>query len=97
MLVYVDDILLAGSDTLACQEFKDYLNNCFRIKDLGSVKYLWSLRWLGDLRDYFLCLRKYTLEIVDECDLLGSKPIASPVEENHKFALADGALLDDAT
>jgi len=41
--VYVDDIILVGNDALACQTFKDYLNNCFRIKDFGPVKY-WALR-----------------------------------------------------
>ena len=45
----------------------------------------------------FLCQRKYVLEIVDECGLLGAKPAEFPIEENHKLALADGRLLQDAT
>ena len=39
LLVYVDDIILAGSHSKACADFKCYLNNCFRIKDLGPLKY----------------------------------------------------------
>ena len=35
--------------------------------------------------------------IVDECGLLGSQPIASPIEENHKLALASGKSYDDPT
>ena len=37
------------------------------------------------------------MEIIDECGLLGAKPAAFPIEENHKLALADGALLHDAS
>ena len=44
----------------------------------------------------FLSQRKYALEIVDECGLLGAKPSDFPLEENHKLALATGPLLDDA-
>jgi len=39
LLVYVDDIILAGNNSHACTKFKAYLNDCFRIKDLGSLKY----------------------------------------------------------
>jgi len=39
LLVYVDDIVLAGNDTHACRAFKNYLNTCFSIKDLGPLKY----------------------------------------------------------
>ena len=43
----------------------------------------------------FLCQRKYALEIIDECGLLGAKPVEFPMEQNHKLALAKGTLLDD--
>ena len=45
----------------------------------------------------FLCQRKYALEIIDECGLLGAKPVDFPVEENHNLSLAMGRSLNDAT
>ena len=44
-----------------------------------------------------MCQRKYALEIIHECGLLGTKPTEFPIEENHKLALALGRLLNDAT
>lgn len=45
----------------------------------------------------FLCQRKYALDIIDECGLLGARPVEFPIEENHKLALATGRVLTDAT
>jgi len=44
LLVYVDDIILAGNDPHACTAFREYLNDFFVIKDLGSLKYFWVLK-----------------------------------------------------
>lgn len=38
LLVYVDDIVLASNNAHASAMFKDYLNTCFSIKDLGPLK-----------------------------------------------------------
>ena len=95
VLVYVDDIILAGNDSHACTKFKAYLDACFSIKDLGSLKYFLGIEVAQGPKVLFLSQRKYALEIVDECDLLGSKPNDFPIEENHKLALAIGPILTD--
>lgn len=37
--VYVDDILVTGSNLAAIQHLKDFLHQSFNIKDLGRVHY----------------------------------------------------------
>nr|GEU33295.1 putative reverse transcriptase domain-containing protein [Tanacetum cinerariifolium] len=39
LIYYVDDVVIAGNDTFKMQATKDELNQCFRIKDLGTLKY----------------------------------------------------------
>jgi len=73
------------------------LNNCFQIKDLGPLKYFLGIEVARGPQGLFLCQRKYSLEIIEECGLLGTKPIKFPMETNHKLALASGPKLSDAT
>ena len=44
----------------------------------------------------FLCQRKYTLDIISEVGLLGSKPSGFPIEQNHHLAQATDSLLPNA-
>jgi len=97
LLVYVDDIILIGNDSKLCTDFNSYLDQCFHIKDLGSLKYFLGIKVARNAQGLFLCQRKYALEIIDECGLLGSKPVDSPTELNHKLALASGKPLSNPT
>jgi len=97
LLVHVDDIVLAGNDTSACSQFKEYLHACFSIKDLVSLIYFLGLEVAYRPKGLLLSQCKYALEIVDESGLLGAKLCAFPMEENHNLALATGPVLDDTT
>ena len=61
------------------------------------MKYFLGIEIPRGPKGLFLCQRKYALEIVEECGLLGGKPVASPIEENHKLALASGDFFNDPT
>ena len=96
LLVYVNDVILAGNDTKACTELKSYLHTCFSIKDLGPLQDFLGIEVAKGPQGLFLSQRKYTLDIINECGLLGAKPAEFPIEENHKLALTNGRLLKDA-
>ena len=95
VLVYVDDLVIAGNDHEAICKFKAYLHCCFHMKDLGKLKYFLGVEVARSPTGIFLCQRKYALDIIAEAGLLRGKPISTPIEENHRLALAHGALLPD--
>jgi len=41
--VYVDDVMIASNDVDAMNVFKQFLNNKFKLKDLGTLKYFIGL------------------------------------------------------
>ena len=97
LLIYVDDIVLASNDAHASKVFKACLNTCFIIIDLGPLKYFLGIEVTRMPKGMFLCQRKYALEVIDECGLLGPKPADFPIEGNHKLVLAVGRDVNDAT
>ncbi|XP_061373633.1 uncharacterized mitochondrial protein AtMg00810-like [Gastrolobium bilobum] len=95
LLVYVDDIILAGNNSHACLAVKEYLNQCFKIKDRGSLKYFLAIEIARSKKGIYLCQRKYALDILSDSGLSGCKPAISPIEQNHRLALDDGPVYEN--
>ncbi|GAA0148378.1 transmembrane signal receptor [Lithospermum erythrorhizon] len=91
----MDDLIVAGNDSSAMSAFKEYLGHCFHIRDLGVLKYFLGVEVACSSEELFLSQHKYTLDIISEAGLLGSKPAAFPMEQNHTLALARGAEVRD--
>ncbi|CAM9000675.1 unnamed protein product [Rhodiola kirilowii] len=95
VLVYVDDMIVAGNNTFELNSFKAYLSQCFKMKDLGALEYFLGLEVARNKEGFYICQRKYALDIILETGLLGAKPADFPMEQNHKLALAEGKDLKD--
>ncbi|PKI50616.1 hypothetical protein CRG98_029003 [Punica granatum] len=94
-LVYVDDILVVGNNQEQCTCFKQYLNQCFRIKDLGPVRYFLGIEVTIMESGLFLNQRKYVLEILKECGMLDARPSTFLMEQHHRLTADSGTPLDD--
>ncbi|GKD95074.1 ribonuclease H-like domain-containing protein, partial [Tanacetum coccineum] len=44
LLVYVDDIIVTGSNVHEIEKFKEFLKTMFMIKDLGKLKYFLGIK-----------------------------------------------------
>ncbi|KAK9178380.1 hypothetical protein WN943_027570 [Citrus x changshan-huyou] len=95
VLIYVDDLIIAGNNTTAISTFKAYLSCCFHMKDLGVLKYFLGIEISRGPTSMFLSQRKYTLDILAETGLLGAKPTRYPIDQNHRLALDDGPMYSD--
>ncbi|GJR24890.1 ribonuclease H-like domain-containing protein [Tanacetum coccineum] len=82
MLVYVDDIVITGSNLSEIEKFKLFLKSKFQIKDLVKLKYFLGIEVLNNKDGICLSQRKYCLEILHEYGLLAAKYIDTPLSEN---------------
>ncbi|XP_019228108.1 PREDICTED: uncharacterized protein LOC109209314 [Nicotiana attenuata] len=85
ILVYVDDLLVTGSDLTLIKQVRKRLQERFKMKDLGELKYFFGIDFSRSQEGIVMCQMKYALELVSELGLAGGKPAATPLEFNHKL------------
>ena len=96
LAVYVDDIILTGSNEAEVDATKVYLHQHFVTRDHSPPRYFLGLE-IAYRRDLMvLCQWKYALDLLEETCMLGCKPIASPMETNIDWWNKSIALLEDA-
>jgi len=86
LLVYVDDIIVTGSNLEEQQALKGNLAQNFEIKDLESLKYFLGIEVAYSKEGIFLSQRKYILDLLKETGLLGGKGVCTPVEPNARLS-----------
>jgi len=65
------------------------------MKQLGNLKYFLGIEVVRSKHGIFLCQRKYNIDLLSETGLLGSKPVDTPIEQNHKlFQCSNSANID---
>ena len=66
LLVYVDDIILTGNIITEIQGITVLLDQTFKIKDLGNLKFFLGLEIARTSKGIHLCQRKYAFDILSD-------------------------------
>nr|GMC53132.1 uncharacterized protein LOC109183966 [Ipomoea batatas] len=97
VLVYVDDILVASPDLQMIGDLKHFLDDAFKIKDLGELGYFLGIEAKLDDSGLNLCQRKYALDILTEAEFLECKPVNTPMVPGYHLQHGDGGPLTDTS
>lgn len=89
VLIYAYDLLINGNDAQLIQATKYSLQRNFQIKDLGELKYFLAIEFARNKDGIMMHQRKYTLEIISNLGLVGSRPQGTPLEPNVKLTSLD--------
>ena len=93
LLVYVDDIILTGNSITEIQDITMHLDQRFKIKDLGNLKFFLGLEIARSSAGIHLCQRKYALDILSDSGMLGCRPNTTPMDYSTKLQATIGISL----
>ena len=82
LIVYMDDIVITGSDSKGISSLKSFLHSQFHKKDLRTLKYFLGVEVMRSKRGILLSQRKYVLDLLSEIGKLGVKPCSTLVAPN---------------
>ncbi|KAG8488538.1 hypothetical protein CXB51_016289 [Gossypium anomalum] len=85
VLVYVDNIIITGSDSAVIASFVDQLNVEFALKDMGDLHYFLGIE------------KKYVRDLLARSSFSNAKPVHTPMISLPRLSKSDGDLLSDPT
>lgn len=80
VLIYVDDLIITGSNADSITALKKKLQGKFPVKDLGPLKYFLGIEVATSRKGLFLNQRKYTIDLLRDSNMLNSKPANTPFD-----------------
>ena len=95
MIVYVNDIVITGSDHDGIQKLKKHLFSHFQTKDLGKLKCFLGIKIARSNSGVVMSQRNYVLDILEETGMLDRKPVDTPMDPNVKLVPEQGEPLRD--
>ncbi|WKA12871.1 hypothetical protein VitviT2T_030219 [Vitis vinifera] len=88
--LYVDDLLVIGSNQCLMDKFKAEMEKVFEMTDLGDMSYFLRMEVHQNQHEIFICQQKYAKEILKKFKMEKCKPIATPMNQKEKFCKENG-------
>jgi hypothetical protein len=97
LVLYVDDLILTGSDSKLLKHVKTSLKKKFEMTDLGFLHYFLGLQVLQTSEGIFLSQYKYACDLLHLFHMDDCKPTPSPFQSRVKLAATCTSPEVDAT
>ena len=95
--IYVDDILVTGSNDDAVRQFKMQMREVFEMNDLGEMSYFLSMKIKQTSKGIFISQRKYAGEILKKFEIENNKFVSTPAVQREKLKKEDGSSPFDSS
>uniref|UniRef100_A0A1J3JSN7 Retrovirus-related Pol polyprotein from transposon TNT 1-94 n=1 Tax=Noccaea caerulescens TaxID=107243 RepID=A0A1J3JSN7_NOCCA len=96
VLVYVDDIIVTGSNKAAVEAVITNLAQRFSVKDMGVLSYFLGIEVIRTSKGLHLNQRKYILDLLAKMNMTDAKPVQTPMATSPKLTKS-GALHSNPT
>lgn len=82
VLVYIDDIILTGSNPQLIQQVIQDMHHTFALKDLGDLNYFLGIEVVKSATGLYLSQAKYIADILAKHDMVYSSLVSTPMSTN---------------
>ncbi|XP_072060351.1 uncharacterized protein [Arachis hypogaea] len=97
VIIYVDDLVLAGNCIKEITALKQHLHNLFKIKDIGELKFFLGFEFARSKRGIAMYQRKYCLDLLEEYGMLRSKSCSTPMDYTSHLSKESGDPMPNAS
>ncbi|KAH9667020.1 retrovirus-related pol polyprotein from transposon RE1 [Citrus sinensis] len=97
MLIYVDDIIITGSDSQGIEEVIKDLNTSFALKDLGNLNFFLGIQVQRSQNSLLLSQVKYIQDLLTKTEMTDCKGIETPFSTSEKLKKGVGNKFHDPT
>lgn len=99
ILIYVDDVILAGTDENDVQNVIKKLNNNFKMNNLGQIRYFLGMNIKQNITDKTTMINQtsYLKKVLKKFGLSNCKPSKTPMESNfhHEYLKRENSESDE--
>ncbi|XP_019435314.1 PREDICTED: uncharacterized protein LOC109341799 [Lupinus angustifolius] len=95
--LYVDDLVIIGSNEAEILKLKGELKSEFEMTNLGELAYFLGIEFLKTPRGIIMHQRKYITDVLERFQMMNCKPASVLVEGNQKPSEVEPEMLADAT
>lgn len=95
-LVYVDDLVIMGSDKKFVGSIIEKLGATFSLKDMGTLHFFLAIE-INTCAGLFLSQHKYIIDLLQTTNLIGAKDVSRPLSTSTPIHLIDGTAVVDST
>ncbi|KAG8484776.1 hypothetical protein CXB51_021144 [Gossypium anomalum] len=94
--IYVDDLLVTGSNDVLVNEFKAQMQEVFDMTDLGVMTYFLGMEVNQTNRGIFISQHAFSLKILDKFSMQNCKPVSTPIAQGEKLSsIGDHVRVDE--
>ncbi|XP_048134074.1 disease resistance protein RPV1-like [Rhodamnia argentea] len=96
-LVYVDDLIITGSDSKVVNQFIALLSHRFSGKDLGSLHYFLGVEVVPTRHGILLSQHKYIWDLLERHKMTAAKEVSTPMATGTSLTIHGGIELTNPT
>lgn len=94
LLIYVDGIIVTGSNTKFLEAFIKKLNAVFSLKDLGQLHYFLGIEVQRDAGGLYLKQSRYISDLLKKFNMEKSSPCSTPMVTGRQFTIEGEPMVE---